>query len=252
MRRLPKWTPQLVDKPHRTLIGWETHKPMQTPKDIKRNLRRQEGVHNTADCDPDRPEDEDEALSVDIGDAAPKKQEAAKGQDIRRYNPLLAGIGDIKFMTYMGQDDDNSLAREGLGRCNYCQLSSEETDTTGSRLGKIGRISEALTFRNEAPVKVTTKAMQRPFERVSSTLASTEPALLLSSWSPASQPRAETCVGFTPADPADTASSLSSTFSFCTVVETERNELVLTAFGVASETPTFSVGVITANAAGEQ
>lgn len=83
---------------------------MQPSEQIKRNLGRHKRVHGRDDGDPDGPDDEDVALAVDVGDAAPEEEEAAKGQDVGRDDPLLSRVGDVEVPANLRQNDDDGLA----------------------------------------------------------------------------------------------------------------------------------------------
>lgn len=87
---------------------------MQPPKQVKGNLGGDKGVDGAADGDPEGAEDEDEALAVNVGDAAPEEEEAAKGEDVGRDDPLLARVGDVEGLADLREDDDDALAGEGL------------------------------------------------------------------------------------------------------------------------------------------
>ena len=56
---------------------------MKPSEEIKGNLIGQKGVCCRDDGDPERPGYEDEALPIDIGDAAPYQEKAAKGERVR-------------------------------------------------------------------------------------------------------------------------------------------------------------------------
>ena len=90
---------------------------MQASKQIKRNLGRDESVDDAADSNPERSEDKDEALAVNVCDAAPEEEEASKGEDVRGYDPLLACVGDVEGFADFREDDDDALTGEGLKYC---------------------------------------------------------------------------------------------------------------------------------------
>lgn len=87
---------------------------MERPKDIEPNLighkriRRRHGRH------PDGAQDEYQPLPVQVRDPAPEQQEAAKGQRVRRDDPLLPAVRDGEVVADGGQDDDDALEGEGL------------------------------------------------------------------------------------------------------------------------------------------
>ena len=87
---------------------------MQAPEQVKRDLVRQERVHGHDDGDPDRAPDEDEALAVDVGNAAPQQEEAAEGEGVGREEPLETAVGDVEVAADGGQQDDDDLVGDGL------------------------------------------------------------------------------------------------------------------------------------------
>lgn len=91
-----------------------THKTMESSKEVKGNLIWQKRVHGRNDGHPDRPGNEDETLPVDVRDAAPKQQKAAKGEGVGRHDPLKPALGDVEGIANGGKDDDDELQREGL------------------------------------------------------------------------------------------------------------------------------------------
>lgn len=90
---------------------------MQSSKKIKRNLIRHKRIHHRHRRHPDGAQDKDEALAVQVGDAAPEEQEAAEGERVGRDDPLLAAFGDGEVAADGGQDDDDALDGEGLLAC---------------------------------------------------------------------------------------------------------------------------------------
>lgn len=87
---------------------------MECPKDIKPNLIRHKRIRRRHRRHPNRPQDEDEPLPVQVRNPPPEQQEAAKGQRVRRDDPLLAAVGDGQVVADGGQDDDDALEGEGL------------------------------------------------------------------------------------------------------------------------------------------
>lgn len=87
---------------------------MKPPKQIKRNLIRQERIRSANSRHPRRPRRKDEALPKDIRDAAPQQEEAAKRKRVRRDDPLQAGRGDAEVAGHVGEDDHRALGGEGL------------------------------------------------------------------------------------------------------------------------------------------
>lgn len=84
---------------------------MQPSEQIKGNLGWQERVHGRDDGDPDGPDDEDVALAIDVGDASPEEEEAAKGQDVRGDDPLLSRVGDVEVPANLWENNDDCLTR---------------------------------------------------------------------------------------------------------------------------------------------
>lgn len=125
---------------------------MQATKQVKGHLVRHKGIGGGQNGDPDGAEDEDEALAIDICDAAPKEEEAAKGERVGRDDPLLAAVGDGEVAANGGEDDDNALDGEGLQK--------RERQYVVSR-----RREREQTLRKAAPVTVATRAMQRAWDR---------------------------------------------------------------------------------------
>lgn len=84
---------------------------METPEEIKGNLVGQKGGRGNNGGDPDGAPYEDEALAVDVGDAAPEQEEAAEGEGVGRDDPLQPALGDGQGLTNGGQDDNDTLVR---------------------------------------------------------------------------------------------------------------------------------------------
>lgn len=90
---------------------------MQSSKQVKRNLGRDESVDHTADSNPERSKDKDETLAVNVCDTAPEEEEASKSEDVRGYDPLLACVGDVEGFADFREDDDDALTCECLKYC---------------------------------------------------------------------------------------------------------------------------------------
>lgn len=91
-----------------------THQPVKPPKQVKRNLIRHKRIRRRNGRHPDRPQDEDEPLAVQVGDAAPEEQEAAERERVGRDDPLLPAFGHGEVVADGGEDDDDALHGEGL------------------------------------------------------------------------------------------------------------------------------------------
>lgn len=87
---------------------------MESPEQIKGNLVGEKGGGGNDGGDPDRTPYEDEALAVDIGDATPEQEEAAKGEGVGRDDPLEPAFRDGQGLANGGQNDDNALVGESL------------------------------------------------------------------------------------------------------------------------------------------
>lgn len=87
---------------------------MQRPKQVKGNLIRQERVDRRDNRNPDRPSDEDQSLAIDIPYATPYEEKAAKGERVRRHNPLQTTLGDREGVSNSRENNDDALDRDGL------------------------------------------------------------------------------------------------------------------------------------------
>lgn len=99
---------------------------------------RHKGVRGGNDGDPDGAEDEDEALAVDVGDAAPEEEETAKGEHVGRDDPLLATLGHVELGADGGQDDDDALhgqCLEGV-ECEHGRLEPRGKSTVSACVQK--------------------------------------------------------------------------------------------------------------------
>lgn len=65
---------------------------------------------------PDRAEEEDEALAEKVGKAAPEEEKAAKGERVRRHNPLLARLGNGQVVADAREENDDALDGQRLRR----------------------------------------------------------------------------------------------------------------------------------------
>lgn len=82
---------------------------MESPEDVKGNLVGQERVGGSDDGDPDGACDEDHTLAVDVRDAAPEQEEAAKSERVGRDDPLKPTLGNGEFLAYGGKNNDDGL-----------------------------------------------------------------------------------------------------------------------------------------------
>jgi hypothetical protein len=96
---------------------------MKPPEQVKGNLVGQEGIYSGHDGYPYRAEDEDESLAVDVGNASPQEEEAAKREGVGGDDPLQPTLWDVELATDGGHDDDDTLTGEGL-RMKNSQLYS--------------------------------------------------------------------------------------------------------------------------------
>lgn len=90
---------------------------MQPAEQRKSNLIPQKRINRTNNSNPRRPRSKNDALPINVGDAAPQEQEAAKSESVGRHDPLQAARGDVEVAAYDGEDDDCGLDGEGL----YCE-----------------------------------------------------------------------------------------------------------------------------------
>jgi hypothetical protein len=124
---------------------------VETAEDVKGDFVGGKGVGDDDGGDPGGAGDEDALLAVEVGDAAPEEEEAAEGEGVGGYDPLEALLGDGEGCADGGEDDDDGLEGEGLGRV------SEERG--GRALGR-------LAFMKLAPVRVATRPIWWGTERV--------------------------------------------------------------------------------------
>lgn len=61
---------------------------MKSTKEVESNLSRDKRINDAADRDPERSQDENQSLAIDICYTSPKQQKTTKGQDIGRDDPL--------------------------------------------------------------------------------------------------------------------------------------------------------------------
>lgn len=93
-----------------------TYQTLESSEKIECDLVWQEWVDDGGDGYPSRAPDEDLALAVDVGNAAPKQEEAAKGKIICRHHPLQPRIRNVQVPADCWQDNDNCLPRYSLQR----------------------------------------------------------------------------------------------------------------------------------------
>lgn len=82
---------------------------LQSAEEVEGDLVAEEGGDEGGEDDPRGAEDEDDALAVEVGDAAPEEKKAAEGEGVGGDDPLLARAGDGEIAADGGEDDDDGL-----------------------------------------------------------------------------------------------------------------------------------------------